>query len=89
MWRRSRAAIWAQATEDPADLGAGGNPTNDAGSDIGIELDATLTWSLTKNLNWLVGAGYLLAGDFVQAAPTNTGASDNLVVLVTQLGYTF
>lgn len=80
------AAIWARSSEDPDGSGAG--PAFDGGEDIGIELDATLTWSLTKRLSWLVGAGYLLAGDYVKSLNAS-GATDNLTVLVTQLGYTF
>ncbi len=76
------AAIWAQASEDPDGAGP-------ADKSIGIELDATLTWTLTKRLNWLAGVGYLLVGDYVKSAPTNTGATDNPTVLVTQLSYTF
>lgn len=75
------AAIWARSTEDPDGSGVGGE-------DLGIELDATLTWALTKRLSWLVGAGYLLAGDYVKSLNTS-GKTDNMTVLVTQLGYTF
>lgn len=75
------AAIYARSTEDPDDTGPGGE-------DFGIELDATVTWTLTKSLNLLAGAGYLLAGDYFEALNA-TGATDNLVVLVTQLSYTF
>jgi len=76
------AAIWARASEDPD----GAGPADES---IGIELDATLTWTLTKRLNWLAGVGYLLVGDYVQSAPANTGVTDNATVLVTQLSYTF
>ncbi len=75
------AAIYARSSEDPDDAGP-------ADESIGLELDATVTWALTKRLSWLVGAGYLLAGDYVKVANTS-GATDNLTVLVTQLGYTF
>jgi hypothetical protein len=76
------AAIWAQATEDPDDAGP-------ADESFGIELDATITWALTKQLSLMGGVGYLLAGDYVQSFGGNTGVSDNLTVLVAQLGYTF
>jgi hypothetical protein len=75
------AAIWARAAEDPDDAGPGGE-------DFGIELDATVTWSLTKNLSLLGGVGYLLAGDYWESQNANN-ATDNPVVLVAQLGYTF
>ncbi len=89
------ALIWAQSTEDPFDAGSGLSPDQagyDAGSNIGIELDATMTWALTKNLSWMLGAGYLLAGDYLTSTPNNNETSDptdNLMVLVTQLGFTF
>jgi hypothetical protein len=76
------AAIWAQATEDPDDSGP-------ADESFGIELDATITWALTKQLSLMGGVGYLLAGDYVQSFAGNSGVSDNLTVLVAQLGYTF
>lgn len=72
------AAIWAQATED---AGAGTD------TDIGIELDATLTWALTKRLSAMGGIGYLLSGDFYK-----TGLNpdpDAQTVLVAQLAYKF
>jgi hypothetical protein len=75
------AAIYARSAEDPDAAGP-------ADESLGFELDATLTWALTKTLSWMVGAGYLLAGDYVQVGNTS-GATDNPVVLVTQLGYTF
>jgi hypothetical protein len=73
------AAIYARSTEEPV---VGGD------TDLGIELDATLTWALTKRLSAMGGIGYLISGDYwkfgVAAAPT-----DNMTVLVTQLAYTF
>lgn len=74
------AAIYAKSTEEPVAL--------NGDTDIGIELDATLTWALTKRLSAMGGIGYLISGDYwkfgVAAAPT-----DNMTVLVTQLAYTF
>lgn len=72
------AAIWAQATED---AGAGTD------SDIGIELDATLTWALTKRLSLLGGIGYLMSGDFYKTVANPD--PDAQTVLVTQLRHTF
>ncbi len=71
------AAIYAQSTEDSA-LG---------NSDIGIELDAMLTWALTKRLSAMGGIGYLISGDYWKTAATSP--TDNMTVLVTQLAYTF
>src|SRR3990172_2134959 len=73
------AAIYAQSTED--------NSVALGKSDIGIEIDAMLTWALTKRLSAMGGIGYLISGDYwkaVAASPT-----DNQTVLVTQLAYTF
>jgi hypothetical protein len=72
--------IWAQSTEDPDGSGV-------KGENIGIELDATLTWALTKRLSLLGGLGYLMSGDFFETT-TNTDP-DAMTVLVTQLSYTF
>jgi hypothetical protein len=73
------AAIYAKSTEEPV---IGGD------TDLGIELDAMLTWTLTKRLSAMAGIGYLISGDYwkfgVAAAPT-----DNMTVLVSQLAYTF
>ena len=71
------AAIYAQSTEDSA-LG---------NSDIGIEIDAMLTWALTKRLSAMGGIGYLISGDYWKLAATDP--TDNQTVLVTQLAYTF
>lgn len=67
------AAIWAQATEDATVLD----------SDLGIELDATLTVALGKRLTYLAGVGYFMPGDAFGPSP------DSPVVLVNQLNYTF
>ena len=86
------AAIWAQSTKDPFDFGSGLSPDQagyDAGSNIGIELDATVTMDMTKSLSLMGGVGYLLAGDYFKSLPTNAGATDNPVVLVAQLLYSF
>ncbi|MBI3607569.1 MAG: hypothetical protein HY207_06365 [Nitrospirae bacterium] len=74
------AAIWANASKDPDGSGT-------MKKDIGIELDATLTWTLTKRLNAMGGIGYLVSGDFYKTAAATP--TDNQTVLVTQLSYTF
>ena len=68
------AAIYAKATEDAG-------PGTD--TDIGFELDATLTWALTKRLSAMGGIGYLMSGDFYGPS------ADEQTVLVSQLAYTF
>ncbi|MFZ5863646.1 MAG: hypothetical protein ACOYXR_12480 [Nitrospirota bacterium] len=77
------ALIWARSTEDPDGSGAG----NPAGEDIGVELDATLTWALTKKLSLLAGLGYLRAGDFFEDGTNDD--PDAATVGVLQVSYTF
>jgi hypothetical protein len=72
------AAIYAKATEDAG-------PGTD--TDIGIELDAMLTWALTKRLSAMGGIGYLLSGDFYKTV--GNPDPDAQTVLVAQLAYTF
>lgn len=73
--------IWAQSVEDPD------GSVGPAGESIGIELDATVTWALTRRLSLLGGVGYLMSGDFFETVG-NTDP-DAMTVLVTQLSYTF
>jgi hypothetical protein len=74
------AAIWARSTKDPDGSGV-------AKKGIGIELDATLTWAVTKRLSALGGIGYLRSGNFFD---TNSNSKpDAKTVLVAQLSYTF
>jgi hypothetical protein len=68
------AGIWARSVEEPV---------VDGDTDIGIELDGTVTYTLTKNLTALGGVGYLVSGDFF--GPD----ADNQLVMVSQLSYTF
>ena len=72
------AAIYARSTEEPV---VGGD------TDIGIELDAMVTWALTKRLSAMGGIGYLMAGDFFKTV--GNPDPDAATVLVTQLAYKF
>lgn len=73
------AAIYAKSTKEPV---AGGD------TDIGIELDATLSMTLTKRFSVLAGLGYLMAGDYFKFG-VPTAATDDLMVGVLQASYTF
>lgn len=77
-WEIDLAGIWAKSAEDSPSSGE---------RDIGIEIDATAAYALTKRLHILGGVGYLLTGDFFKSG-TNPDP-DNMVVLVSQLSYTF
>jgi hypothetical protein len=73
------AAIYAMSTEDPV---AGGD------TDIGIELDATVSMAMTKRLNVLAGLGYLLPGDYFKFG-VPAAATDSMMVGVLQASYSF
>jgi hypothetical protein len=74
------AAIYAKSTKEPV---ANGN------TDIGLELDATLSMAVTKRFSVLAGLGYLMAGDFFDDPSITTDASDNMMVGVVQASYSF
>src|SRR3990172_2978601 len=65
------AAIYAKSTEEPV---IGGD------TDLGIELDAMVTWALTKRLSAMGGVGYLISGDYGKTAATSP--THNHTVLV-------
>ena len=46
-----------------------------AQNDVGVEVDAFATWSLTKNLSYKIEAAYLFAGDAWKGAPYAQDAS--------------
>jgi hypothetical protein len=73
------AAIYARSVEEPV---VGGD------TDIGIELDATLTMALTKRLSFLAGIGYMLPGDFFKFG-VPAAATDDMIVGVLQTSFTF
>jgi hypothetical protein len=73
------AAIYAQSVEEPV---VGGD------TDIGIELDATLTWALTKRFSFLAGLGYMMPGDFFKFG-VPAAATDDMIVGVLQTSFTF
>lgn len=79
------AGTWLQATEDVvswADLDGDGviepgetGPESD--SDLGMELDARLDWTVMKNLTWTLRGGYLWAGDATGYLINGTTAFDD------------
>jgi hypothetical protein len=73
------AAIYAMSTEEPVVNGD---------TDLGIELDATISMAMTKRLNVLAGLGYVFPGDYFKfgnaSAPT-----DSMMVGVLQASYSF
>ncbi|MFZ5877584.1 MAG: hypothetical protein ACOYXU_14455 [Nitrospirota bacterium] len=73
------AAIYAMSTEEPV---AGGD------TDLGIELDATISMAMTKRLNVLAGLGYLLPGDYWKMG-VSTAPTDSMMVGVLQASYSF
>lgn len=58
------ALIWLQATEEVAIM----DTTQPKDSDLGIEIDAKLTYSLAKNLNYWIESGYFMPGDAYKLA---------------------
>jgi hypothetical protein len=77
-WEIDLAGIWAKSAED--------SPTSGE-RDIGIEIDATAAYALTQRLHILGAVGYLLTGDFFKSSANLN--PDNMVVLVSQMRYTF
>jgi hypothetical protein len=73
------------ATVDKKALSA----TTEAVSDkLGMEIDLKATYKIYDNLSYMVGAGYLWAGDYFKG--TNTAAQvDNNYLLMNQLTLSF
>jgi hypothetical protein len=74
------AAIYAVSAEEPA---VGGD------TDLGIELDATVSMAMTKRLNVLAGLGYVIAGGYFDDPADPNDATDNMMVGVLQASYSF
>jgi hypothetical protein len=73
------AAIYAMSTEEPV---VGGD------TDLGIELDATISMAMTKRLNVLAGLGYVFPGDYWKFGAANA-PTDSMMVGVLQASYSF
>jgi hypothetical protein len=51
-------------------------PAGFVGSGVyGYEIDVTATYKITNNLTYMLGAGYLFAGDYFKGTGTNPNAS--------------
>jgi hypothetical protein len=59
------------------------------GKDYGWEFDATATYSITNNLKYMVGVGYLKAGDYFKDDSTGDNWVDDVYVLTNKLTLTF
>ena len=57
------AFYWLQAAKNILGVGETGG-SNAGNKDIGIELDAKVTYKIDRNLNYWVEGGYLFSGDF-------------------------
>lgn len=51
------------------------DPTGAAGSDIGQELDLTISWSVTPRVNLLFGYSHFWTGDYFDSATIQSGAT--------------
>ena len=52
------------------------------GRDYGYEIDVTGTYKITNNLSYMLGAGYLMTGNYYKAATaTNHDLNDNFMVI--------
>lgn len=63
-----------------------------ADDDYGWELDVTATYSITNNLKYMVGAGYLWTGDYFKGKPKHgTGGhdTDDVYLITNKLTLTF
>ena len=56
-------------------------PANYVSDDYGYELDVTATYKITNNLTYMLGAGYLWAGDYFKGTSTaNIVQNDYMVI---------
>ena len=80
--------FWRANTSD-ALYNAGGGVMRSGGSgnsnDIGYEIDFTTNYKFTKHIKVLVGYSHFFPGKFVK----QTGSSEHMDFIYTQLGYTF
>jgi hypothetical protein len=56
-------------------------PTGFGSDAYGYELDVTASYKITNNLSYMLGVGYLWAGDYFKGtAPASSVANDYMVV---------
>jgi hypothetical protein len=56
-------------------------PTNFAGGTYGYEVDVTGTYKITNNLSYMLGVGYLFAGDYFKGTAINSSVRDDYMVI--------
>jgi hypothetical protein len=64
---------WAKADQDVV--------RNQVSKDIGYEIDLVAKYKLFDNLEYMVGAGYLLAGDYFKMANSNAQIDNNYMLI--------
>ncbi len=57
-------------------------------NDYGYEIDLTATYKLTNNLTYMIGAGYLITGDYFKGS-TSTATVQNDYLVINKLTLTF
>ena len=50
-------------------------------NDYGYEVDLTATWKITRNLSYMLGAGYLFTGKYYKGASDLNAVRDNYLLL--------
>ncbi len=50
-------------------------------NDYGCEVDLTATWKITRNLSYMLGAGYLFTGKYYKGASALNAVRDNYLLL--------
>lgn len=66
------AVVYAQRLEATATGGA---------DPLGVEFDLVASYAITPNVNWVIGAGYLLPGDYYAGDPSNALAATSQFVV--------
>ncbi|MGV8057326.1 MAG: hypothetical protein AB2L12_04710 [Smithellaceae bacterium] len=63
-------------------------PANYVSKDYGYEIDVTGTYKLTNNLTYMLGAGYLITGDYFKGTNSNNKVTNDYL-LINKLTLTF
>jgi len=86
-------ASLAYAKADEAWAFDAGNPYEVDDDDYGYELDVTATYSITNNLKYMVGAGYLWTGDYFKGKAKHGSPAghdvDDIYLITNKLTLTF
>ncbi|MCK7480302.1 MAG: hypothetical protein M0C28_25835 [Candidatus Moduliflexus flocculans] len=56
-------------------------PTGYVSGAYGYEIDLTGTYKITNNLSYLLGAGYLVTGDYFKGASDTNKITNNYLVI--------